>query len=102
MYIGKKLDAYLPKNTKKEDEPLPEEEDLELKEPESSENMPKPLTRLTDCVYTNYQTSSSQYNAVVGGIPTSCKYSAAHFWALSKTKSGAKLKSIATGSTSVK
>ncbi|XP_018765316.2 EF-hand domain-containing family member B [Serinus canaria] len=69
---GKKLDAYLPKNTKKEDEPPPEQEDLELKEPESSENMPKPLTRSTDCVYTSYQTSSSQYNAVVGGIPTSC------------------------------
>lgn len=73
MYIGKKLDAYLPKDTKKEDEPLPKQEDLELKEPRSSENMPKPLTRSTDRVYTNYQTSSSQYNAVVGGIPTSCK-----------------------------
>ncbi|NXR40991.1 EFHB protein, partial [Zosterops hypoxanthus] len=69
---GKKLDAYLPKDTKKEDEPLPKQEDLELKEPGSSENMPKPLTRSTDRVYTNYQTSSSQYNAVVGGIPTSC------------------------------
>ncbi|NXQ10852.1 EFHB protein, partial [Peucedramus taeniatus] len=69
---GKKLDAYLPKDTKKEDEPLPEQEALELKEPESSEKMPKPLTRSTDRVYTNYQTSSSQYNAVVGGIPTSC------------------------------
>ncbi|XP_053819874.1 EF-hand domain-containing family member B isoform X4 [Vidua chalybeata] len=69
---GKKLDAYLPKDTKKEDKPLPEQEDLELKEPESSEKMSKPLTRSTDRVYTNYQTSSSQYNAVVGGIPTSC------------------------------
>ncbi|NWT68969.1 EFHB protein, partial [Prunella himalayana] len=69
---GKKLDAYLPKDTKKEDKPLLEQEDLELKEPESSEKMPKPLTRSTGCVYTNYQTSSSQYNAVVGGIPTSC------------------------------
>ncbi|XP_077647071.1 EF-hand domain-containing family member B [Lonchura striata] len=69
---GKKLDAYLPKDTKKEDKPLPEQEDLELKEPETSEKMSKPLTRSTDRVYTNYQTSSSQYNAVVGGIPTSC------------------------------
>ncbi|NWR13289.1 EFHB protein, partial [Emberiza fucata] len=69
---GKKLDAYLPKDTKKEDEPLPEKKDLGLKEPESSEKMSKPLTRSTDRVYTNYQTSSSQYNAVVGGIPTSC------------------------------
>nr|XP_030120820.1 EF-hand domain-containing family member B isoform X2 [Taeniopygia guttata] len=69
---GKKLDAYLPKDTKKEDKPLPEQGDLELKEPETSEKMSKPLTRSTDRVYTNYQTSSSQYNAVVGGIPTSC------------------------------
>ncbi|NWS34068.1 EFHB protein, partial [Polioptila caerulea] len=69
---GKKLDAYLPKDTKKEDEPLLEQEGLELKEPGSSEKMSKPLTSSTDRVYTNYQTTSSQYNAVVGGIPTSC------------------------------
>ncbi|XP_039925437.1 EF-hand domain-containing family member B [Hirundo rustica] len=69
---GKKLEAYLPKDTKKEDEPLPKQEDLELKEPGSSEKMPKPLARSTDRVYTNYRTTSSQYNAVVGGIPTSC------------------------------
>ncbi|NXA76216.1 EFHB protein, partial [Thryothorus ludovicianus] len=69
---GKNLDACLPKDTKKEDEPLPEQEGLELKEPGSSEKMSKPLTRSTDRVYTNYQTTSSQYNAVVGGIPTSC------------------------------
>lgn len=75
MYIGKKLDAYVPKDTKKDDEPLQKQEDLMLKEPGSSEKMPKPLTRSTDRVYTNYRTSSSQYNAVVGGIPTSCKYS---------------------------
>ncbi|NXV01574.1 EFHB protein, partial [Cettia cetti] len=69
---GKKLDAYLPKDTKKKDEPLPKQEDLELKEQGSSEKMPEPLKRSTDRVYTNYQTTSSQYNAVVGGIPTSC------------------------------
>ncbi|NWU44887.1 EFHB protein, partial [Hylia prasina] len=69
---GKKLDAYLPKDTKKEDEPLPIQEDLKFKEPGSSEKMPKPLTRSADRVYTNYQTTSSQYNGVVGGIPTSC------------------------------
>ncbi|NWX33848.1 EFHB protein, partial [Notiomystis cincta] len=68
---GKKLDACLPKDTKK-DEPLPKQEDLKLKEPGSSEKMPEPLTRSTDRVYTNYQTTSSRYNAVVGGIPTSC------------------------------
>ncbi|NXQ57402.1 EFHB protein, partial [Anthoscopus minutus] len=69
---GKKLDACLPKDTKKEDEPLPEQKDLELKEPGSSGKMPRALRRSTDRVYTNYQTTSSQYNAVVGGIPTSC------------------------------
>ncbi|NWY41875.1 EFHB protein, partial [Sylvia atricapilla] len=69
---GKKLDAYLPKDTKTEDEPLLKQEDLDVKESGSSEKMPKPLTRSTDHVYTNYQTTSSQYNAVVGGIPTSC------------------------------
>ncbi|NXY03363.1 EFHB protein, partial [Pteruthius melanotis] len=69
---GKKLDAYLPKDTKKDDEPLLKQEDLVLKEPGSSEKIPKPLTRPTDRVYTNYRTSSSQYNAVVGGIPASC------------------------------
>ncbi|NXH93115.1 EFHB protein, partial [Edolisoma coerulescens] len=69
---GKKLDAYLPKDTNKDDEPLPKQEDLVLKEPGSSEKTPKPLARSTDCVYTNYQTSSSLYNAVVGGIPASC------------------------------
>lgn len=73
LYIGK--DVYLPKDTKKHDEALPEQEDLELKEPGSSKKMPKPLTRSTDRVYTNYQTTSSQYNAVAGVIPTSCKYS---------------------------
>lgn len=75
MYVGKNLDAYLPKDTKKEDEPLPEQEDLELKGSGNSEEIPKPVTKSTDRVYTNYQTSSSRYNAVVGGIPTSCKYS---------------------------
>ncbi|NWW21557.1 EFHB protein, partial [Falcunculus frontatus] len=69
---GKKLDAYLPKDTKKDDEPLLKQEDLVLKEAGSSEKTPKPLTRSTDRVYTNYQTSYSQYNAVVGGIPASC------------------------------
>ncbi|NWV32177.1 EFHB protein, partial [Grantiella picta] len=69
---GKKLDAYLPKETKKDDEPLPKQEDFVLEEPGSLEKTPKPFRRSTDRVYTNYQTSSSQYNAIVGGIPTSC------------------------------
>ncbi|NXE94816.1 EFHB protein, partial [Menura novaehollandiae] len=69
---GKKLDAYFPEDTKKDDEALLKQKVLLLKEPGSSEEMPTPLTRSTDDVFASYQTTSSQYNAVVGGIPTSC------------------------------
>uniref|UniRef100_A0A8C3J4I1 EFHB C-terminal EF-hand domain-containing protein n=1 Tax=Calidris pygmaea TaxID=425635 RepID=A0A8C3J4I1_9CHAR len=55
-------------------EPLLNQEDLELKEAGSSEKTPKTLTRSTDHVFANYQTTYSQYNAVVGGLPTTCKY----------------------------
>ncbi|NWW51104.1 EFHB protein, partial [Pedionomus torquatus] len=54
------------------DEPLLNQEDLEIKEAGSSEKTPKTLTRSTDRVFANYQTTSSQYNAVVGGLPTAC------------------------------
>ncbi|NXU73173.1 EFHB protein, partial [Oreotrochilus melanogaster] len=68
---GKKLDvAALPENTKTNDEQLLKQEVLVLKEPGSSE--PKPLTRPTDNIIANYQTTSSQYNAVVGGLPATC------------------------------
>ncbi|KFP25482.1 EF-hand domain-containing family member B, partial [Colius striatus] len=74
---GKKLDAsVLPDNTKINNEPVLKmhgcKEDLVLKELGSSEKSPKPLERSTDHVFTNYQTTSSQYNAVVGGLPTTC------------------------------
>ncbi|KAK4828366.1 hypothetical protein QYF61_026088 [Mycteria americana] len=70
---GKKLDApVLPEDTKTNDEPLVKQEDLALKELGSSEKTPKMLTRSTDHVFANYQTTSSQYNAVVGGLPTTC------------------------------
>ncbi|KAM6142957.1 LOW QUALITY PROTEIN: EF-hand domain-containing family member B [Phoenicopterus ruber ruber] len=70
---GKKLDApVLPEDTKTNDDPLLKQEDLVLKEPASSEKTPKTLTRSTDPVFANYQTTSSQYNAVVGGLPTTC------------------------------
>ncbi|NXY70130.1 EFHB protein, partial [Glareola pratincola] len=62
----------LPEDTKINDEPLLKQEDLVLKEPGSSEKTPKTLTRSRDCVFANYQTTSSQYNAVVGGLPTTC------------------------------
>ncbi|NXA40103.1 EFHB protein, partial [Eudromia elegans] len=55
---------------KTNDVPLLKQEDLVLKEPGSSEKTPKTLTRPTDCVFADYQTTSSQYNAVVGGLPT--------------------------------
>ncbi|NXY19803.1 EFHB protein, partial [Atrichornis clamosus] len=70
---GKELDAYLvPEDTKKDDEAVLKQKDLVLKEQGSSEETPTPLTRSTDHVFASYQTTSSQYNAVVGGIPASC------------------------------
>ncbi|NXK23364.1 EFHB protein, partial [Arenaria interpres] len=66
---GKNLGApVLPEDTNVE--PLLNQEDLELKEAGSSEKTPKMLTGSTDHVFANYQTTSSQYNAVVGALPT--------------------------------
>ncbi|NXP14350.1 EFHB protein, partial [Thinocorus orbignyianus] len=56
----------------KNDGPLLNQEDLELKEAGSSEKTPKTLSRSTDRVSANYQTTSSQYNAVVGGLTPTC------------------------------
>ncbi|NXN19880.1 EFHB protein, partial [Indicator maculatus] len=64
-----KLDALAPEDGN--EKPLLKTEDLALRELGSSEKTPKPL-RSTDCVFANYQTTSSQYNAVVGGLPTTC------------------------------
>ncbi|XP_050173788.1 EF-hand domain-containing family member B [Myiozetetes cayanensis] len=70
---GKKLCACLvPKDTQRKDKPQAKQEDLMLKEPESSEKTPKPPTKPTERVFSSYQTTSSQYNAVVGGLPLSC------------------------------
>ncbi|KAJ6666513.1 hypothetical protein lerEdw1_020236, partial [Lerista edwardsae] len=46
-------------------------EDIVLKEPGGSEKTPKTLSRPTDRVFSDYRTTSSQYNSVVGGIPLS-------------------------------
>nr|XP_028607031.1 EF-hand domain-containing family member B [Podarcis muralis] len=46
-------------------------EDIVLKEPGSDEKTPRTLSRPTDRVFSDYRTTSSQYNAVVGGIPSS-------------------------------
>ncbi|NXC31672.1 EFHB protein, partial [Campylorhamphus procurvoides] len=64
--------CLVPEDTQRKDEPQPKQDDLMLKEPEISEKTPKPLTKATDRVFTSYQTTSSQYNAVVGGLPMSC------------------------------
>ncbi|XP_054846788.1 EF-hand domain-containing family member B [Eublepharis macularius] len=45
-------------------------ENIVLKEPGSSEETPRTLSRPTDRVFSDYRTTSSQYNAVVGGIPS--------------------------------
>ncbi|NXT81158.1 EFHB protein, partial [Zapornia atra] len=68
---GKKPDPpVLPEDTN--NEPLLKQEDLVQKEAGSSEKIPKPPTRSIEHVFANYQTSSSLYNAVVGGLPTTC------------------------------
>ncbi|XP_027306845.3 EF-hand domain-containing family member B [Anas platyrhynchos] len=67
---GKKINVSALSGTSTDDEPLLKQEDLVLKEPGSSEKTPKTLTRPTDSVFADYQTTSSQYNAVVGGLPT--------------------------------
>ncbi|KAM6209830.1 LOW QUALITY PROTEIN: EF-hand domain-containing family member B [Sarcoramphus papa] len=78
---GKKLDApVLPEDTKANDEPLLKQEDLVLKEPGSSEKTPKTLTRSTDHVFANYQTTTSQYNAIVGGLPTTYCTNSPQYW----------------------
>ncbi|KFV63072.1 EF-hand domain-containing family member B, partial [Dryobates pubescens] len=58
-----KLDALVPEDVN--EKPLLKTEDPALRELGSSEKAPKPLK-------SNYQTTSSQYNAVVGGLPTTC------------------------------
>uniref|UniRef100_A0A8C8RSP0 EF-hand domain family member B n=1 Tax=Pelusios castaneus TaxID=367368 RepID=A0A8C8RSP0_9SAUR len=60
------------KGTKTNDGSLLKEEDLVPKEPGTSEKTPKTLTRATDRVFADYRTTSSQYNAIVGGLPTTC------------------------------
>ncbi|KAL8165395.1 UNVERIFIED_CONTAM: hypothetical protein K2H54_042269 [Gekko kuhli] len=45
-------------------------ENIVLKEPGSSELTPRTLSRPTDRVFSDYRTTSSQYNAVIGGIPS--------------------------------
>lgn len=47
-------------------------EDIVLKEPGGHEKTPKTLSRPTDRVFSDFHTTSSQYNAVVGGIPSTC------------------------------
>lgn len=87
MFIGKKLDApVLPEDRKINNKPLLKQEDLVLKELGSSEKAPKTLTRSAEHVFANYQTTSSQYNAVVGGLPTACKYSGLYFLTSEKVK----------------
>ncbi|XP_053120115.1 EF-hand domain-containing family member B isoform X2 [Hemicordylus capensis] len=54
-----------------DEDPVLKPEDIVIKEPGSSEKTPRTLSRPTDHVFCDYRTTSSQYNAVVGGIPSS-------------------------------
>ncbi|EMP41954.1 EF-hand domain-containing family member B [Chelonia mydas] len=74
---GKKPDGsepFLPEDAeiKTNDGSLLKDEDLVPKEPGTSEKTPKTLTRPTDRVFADYRTTSSQYNATVGGLPATC------------------------------
>ncbi|XP_070583354.1 EF-hand domain-containing family member B [Erythrolamprus reginae] len=50
---------------------LLKQDDIVYMEPGSLEKTSRTLSRPTDCVFSNYRTTSSQYNAVIGGIPSS-------------------------------
>ncbi|XP_064022988.1 EF-hand domain-containing family member B [Pogoniulus pusillus] len=65
----KELGALVPEDVN--DKSQLKEEHLALRELGSSEEAPETL-RSTEGVLANYQTTSSQYNAVVGGLPTLC------------------------------
>ncbi|KAH0627330.1 hypothetical protein JD844_002907 [Phrynosoma platyrhinos] len=68
------FDLIPPEGTeaKADEDAVLKQEDIVLKEPGSSEKTPRTLSRPTDRVFSDYRTTSSQYNAVVGGIPPSC------------------------------
>ncbi|XP_061442126.1 EF-hand domain-containing family member B isoform X2 [Rhineura floridana] len=55
---------------KADEEAVLKKQDIVLKEPGSTEKTPRTLSRQTDRVFSDYRTTSSQYNAVVGGIPS--------------------------------
>ncbi|XP_013907187.1 PREDICTED: EF-hand domain-containing family member B [Thamnophis sirtalis] len=50
---------------------LLKQDDIVHMEPGSLEKTARTLSRPTDRVFSDYRTTSSQYNAIVGGIPTS-------------------------------
>lgn len=49
-------------------------EDIVLKEPGSSEKTLRTLLRPSDKVSNHYKTTSSEINAVVGAVPSTCEY----------------------------
>ncbi|XP_006859240.1 PREDICTED: EF-hand domain-containing family member B [Chrysochloris asiatica] len=72
---GRKQDcANLTEANIKESEPtlLIKPEDIVLKEPGSSEKILRTLLRPSDKVSNEYKTSSSEINAVVGAVPSTC------------------------------
>ncbi|XP_015282430.1 PREDICTED: EF-hand domain-containing family member B [Gekko japonicus] len=66
------LDLTPPEGTenKTDENAILKPENIVQKEPGSSELTPRTLSRPTDRVFSDYRTTSSQYNAVVGGIPS--------------------------------
>lgn len=77
LFTGKKPAPFdlIPANDseiKVNENALLKQEDLVPMEPGSLEKTARTLSRPTDRVFSDYRTTSSQYNAVVGGIPSSC------------------------------
>ncbi|XP_066484736.1 EF-hand domain-containing family member B [Tiliqua scincoides] len=66
-----RFDLLPPVGEESTDSAMLKPEDIVLKEPGSSDKTPRTLSRSTDRVFSDYRTTSSQYNAVVGGIPSS-------------------------------
>lgn len=74
---GRKLDCANPAEANvEESEPtlLIKPEDIVLKEPGSSEKTLRTLLRPRDKVSHHYKTTSSEINAVVGALPSTCEY----------------------------
>uniref|UniRef100_A0A8C7E4R8 EF-hand domain family member B n=1 Tax=Naja naja TaxID=35670 RepID=A0A8C7E4R8_NAJNA len=71
MAIQEYEEKIITKEIKTNENALLKQDDIVPMEPGSLEKTFRTLSRPTDRVFSDYRTTSSQYNAVVGGIPSS-------------------------------